>query len=221
MKAGGIFYGLTQEEHETARASACGKARELEIGEFLVREGDAKGCFYLVDSGGFKGVRQNFDGGIAMMEHFFEGEAVGLDIVFTRSRRFPYDVQATRASEVTPVDAQVFTDDSLPGVLRGKLWQNILHELANESVRKLYKIDVLYRRSLRARISVFLRHMHERAEGEGFNIGMSREEFAQYLGVNRSALSHELSLMKQDGLIEFRRSEFRVMDIARMRTTID
>ncbi|MDR2486871.1 MAG: Crp/Fnr family transcriptional regulator [Clostridiales Family XIII bacterium] len=221
MKAGGVFYGLTQEEHELARSGACGKSRSLEAGEFLVREGDAKGCFYLVDSGGFKGTRQNLDGDVAMMEHFFEGETVGLDIVFTRSRRFPYDVQATRTSVVTPVDALAFTDGRLPEGLRGKLWQNILHELANESVRKLYKIDVLYRRSLRARIAVFLRHMHERAEGTGFNIGMSREEFAQYLGVNRSALSHELSLMKQDGLIEFRRAEFRVADLGRLKAYID
>jgi DNA-binding transcriptional ArsR family regulator len=55
--------------------------------------------------------------------------------------------------------------------------------------------------------------MYERSGGEAFNIAMDRESFSQYLGVNRSALSHELSLMRQEGIIEVRRADFKVLDI--------
>jgi Mn-dependent DtxR family transcriptional regulator len=40
---------------------------------------------------------------------------------------------------------------------------------------------------------------------------MDREQFAQYLGVNRSALSHELARMREDGLIEFHKGSFKVL----------
>jgi CRP-like cAMP-binding protein len=83
--------------------------------------------------------------------------------------------------------------------------------IADESMRKQYKIDVLYKKSLRARISTFLQHMSEKTQSPRFDIGMNREQLAQYLGVNRSALSHELSLMQQDGLIGFTKSRFELL----------
>jgi hypothetical protein len=78
-------------------------------------------------------------------------------------------------------------------------------------MRKQYKIDVLYKKSLRARVRIFLLHMAEKAGRQSFDIGMDREQLARFLGVNRSALSHELSLMRSDGLIRFSKSKFELL----------
>jgi Mn-dependent DtxR family transcriptional regulator len=45
-----------------------------------------------------------------------------------------------------------------------------------------------------------------------FSIPFSRQELADYLGVDRSALSGELSKMQRDGLIEFRKSDFTLLE---------
>ena len=42
---------------------------------------------------------------------------------------------------------------------------------------------------------------------------MSREQMAQYLCVNRSALSNELNKMKREGLIDFKRGQFWLLDL--------
>ena len=47
-----------------------------------------------------------------------------------------------------------------------------------------------------------------RRNQNSFSIPFSREEMAAFLCVNRSALSHELSLMRKEGLISFRKNEF-------------
>jgi CRP-like cAMP-binding protein len=53
--------------------------------------------------------------------------------------------------------------------------------------------------------------MAEKQGKDSFDIGMDREQLAQYLGVNRSALSHELSVMRREGLIDFTKSRFKLL----------
>ena len=45
-----------------------------------------------------------------------------------------------------------------------------------------------------------------------FSLGLSRENMADYLCVNRSALSRELGRMKQEGLLDYYRDTFRILD---------
>ncbi len=71
--------------------------------------------------------------------------------------------------------------------------------LADKCVRLLYKTDVLSRQSLRDKIMTFFSIMHKKSQSESFMLKMTREQFAQYLCVNRSALSRELSRMQNEG----------------------
>ena len=59
-----------------------------------------------------------------------------------------------------------------------------------------------------AGITTFLTMQASRLQDTTFRISFSREELASYLCVNRSALSHELSVMQQEGLITFRKNVF-------------
>lgn len=63
--------------------------------------------------------------------------------------------------------------------------------------------------SLRERILAYL--TDRAAGGDTVFLGMTREEMADFLCVNRSALSRELSRMKQDGLIDFYLDSFRIL----------
>ena len=63
---------------------------------------------------------------------------------------------------------------------------------------------------LRRRILLFLRDRREEAGSDYFRLPYSRQEMAEVLGVNRSALSRELGRMQREGLLEFYRSSFRL-----------
>ena len=64
---------------------------------------------------------------------------------------------------------------------------------------------------------VYLRILEAKADGGSFRVKMSREQMAQFLCVNRSALSNELNKMKKDGLIEFKGSNFRIVNSNRVK----
>jgi CRP-like cAMP-binding protein len=109
------------------------------------------------------------------------------------------------------VDYDLLTGSAVRGAVRETVTNNIFRILADDSMKKQYKIDVLYKKSMRERVKTFLLHMAEKTDSQSFDIGMDREQLARFLGVNRSALSHELSLMQHDGLIRFSKSRFKLL----------
>ena len=74
----------------------------------------------------------------------------------------------------------------------------------------MYKTDVLSRRTLRERVTTYLSIIREKRGSDTFDIGMTQEQFAQYLCVNRSALSKELNAMRREKLIDFRKTVYTI-----------
>lgn len=70
---------------------------------------------------------------------------------------------------------------------------------------------VLSKSGLRDRIMTYLSLQAQQKKDFSFLILFSREEMAAYLCVNRSALSHELSLMRKEGWIDFSKNRFTLL----------
>ncbi|MPN26117.1 hypothetical protein SDC9_173541 [bioreactor metagenome] len=94
---------------------------------------------------------------------------------------------------------------------KDRMINNMLMYLANENVRKQHKIEVTSQHSLRGRVLSYLYFMAGRHESTTFFIPYSREQLANYLCVNRSTLSHELSSMRSEGLIDFKKNRFTIL----------
>ena len=98
------------------------------------------------------------------------------------------------------------------GDLGDRLRVNLLHELSARYWALNRKVRYLSERSLRGRIALFLLDAAKDQGGLTFTLPMTREAMASLLGVNRSALSRELSRMEKDGLLAVYRGSFRLMD---------
>ena len=59
----------------------------------------------------------------------------------------------------------------------------------------------------------YLSYQAMEREKEEFDIPYNRQQLADYLGVDRSAMSNELGKMQKDGLIEEKRNHFRILDV--------
>ncbi|MCQ2566826.1 MAG: helix-turn-helix domain-containing protein [Mogibacterium sp.] len=91
---------------------------------------------------------------------------------------------------------------------RDELLTVLIHTLTMFNIKMERKIDMLAEKSLRDKILMYLNLMSERNRSKEFNTRMTQEQFAQFLCVNRSALSNELSKMKKDGIIDFKKDHF-------------
>jgi len=94
------------------------------------------------------------------------------------------------------------------------LRRNLLQELAEKYWQQRQRCSYLEKTSLRARIAARLLHEAKVQKSDIFSLGCGREALAGELGANRSALSRELSRMREDGLIDVYRDSFRLLDRA-------
>lgn len=88
---------------------------------------------------------------------------------------------------------------------------NALSVVSRASVSYLEKIEHLSRRSLRDKIMSFLTAQSIKCGSREFEIPFSRQELADYLSADRSALSSELGKMKAAGLIDYNMRKFRLL----------
>lgn len=73
------------------------------------------------------------------------------------------------------------------------------------------RIDCLLRPTIREKILTYLWWMSREQQKRTFTIPMNRNAMAEYLNVERSALSRELSYMKRDGVIDYHKNTFRLL----------
>jgi len=85
---------------------------------------------------------------------------------------------------------------------------NMTTIIARHSLALSRRISHTSPKTIRAKILIYLSDMAERAGSRAFDIPFNRQQLANYLGVDRSALSAELSRMQNEGLIETKRSHF-------------
>ena len=74
------------------------------------------------------------------------------------------------------------------------------------------KMEIISKRTTRDKILSYLMNEAEKKHSDKFEIPFSRNELADYLCVERSAMSRELSKMQRDGLIRFTKKHFELSD---------
>lgn len=89
-----------------------------------------------------------------------------------------------------------------------RIIRNLLAELAEKNLRFGEKLTHMGQRTTRAKIMSYLSAEAQRLGTCEFDIPFSRQQLADYLGVERSGLSLELGRMKKDGVLEYRKSHF-------------
>ena len=74
------------------------------------------------------------------------------------------------------------------------------------------RLDCLLRPCARDKIMAYLKNASCPSTGGTFTVPLDRNAMAQYLNMDRSALSRELSKMKADEIMDFHKSTFRLLD---------
>ena len=189
-----------------------GTLRRFEKQAVIIGAQERTDRFGIVIEGRIQILQMFSDGTASLMSTLLPSYLLGADLICTESRRAPYYAVAASEALVFFLPAELIL---LPGLLpesgRLEIYSRLLTFISNENMRKHYRLAILSQRSLRNRILTYLTMQAERRGTNSFLIPFSREEMADFLCVNRSKLSHELSLMEQEGLIRFRKNRFTLL----------
>lgn len=190
-----------------------GHFQEYQKQQFLIIPQEKIDHFGIVITGKVHILHIFADGRESLMSDITPGGIVGADLVCTRSQISPYHAMATVPTQVFYLPIHIITRSQiLSENVRLNILDHMLTLISHENMKKEYRLAILSQKGLRERISTYLTMQANRLRKRTFTISFSREELASFLCVNRSVLSHELSLMQQEGLISFYKNVFTLHD---------
>ena len=185
--------------------------RRYSPGAQLLRAGETTAAFGLVLSGQAQVFREDRQGRPTLIALLHPGSEVAL-LLAAAGRPSPVTVQAT--SEMTvlqiPFDALLAASKTAcPGA--DLLLRNYLRATAAKGLLLHQRLDCLLQPTVREKVLTYLHRVAAATGSRAFTLPLHRADLAAYLHVERSALSRELSRMRQDGLLDFRKNHFRLL----------
>ena len=192
---------------DLASLLACLGAREREYakGAWLLRRGERTDRLGLVLSGTVHILREDFWGSRSIVGLAGPGE------IFAESYALagePLEVSVLAASDARVLFLRVET--ALTGC--GQLTRNLTALLAEKNLTLTRKMRHMARRTTREKLLSYLSAQALRSGGPEFDIPMDRQQLADYLAVDRSAMSAALGKLRDEGVLEFRKNHFRLLE---------
>lgn len=92
-----------------------------------------------------------------------------------------------------------------------RLTENMVKVIASKNRELMRKIEVVSKRTIREKLLTYLSLQAQLHESRYFEIPLGRVELAEYLCVDRSALTRELTKMREEGLIDYDKNCFRML----------
>ena len=203
----GLLNELKKSDYMDAFEQLKISGRNYKSGETVFFEGDIIDKFCIVKTGSVRSEKTYLNGEVHIVELFDEGSVFGLAFALSKSRITALDFVSNEESEIVFVSMHSIRKSRFSNEMNTAL----NYMMADSNIKMGHKIEILAERGLRERMMVYLHVLRTKSGSDTVTIRMSREQLAQYLCVNRSALSNELSKMKKDGIIDFKGSRFTLL----------
>ena len=203
----GLLNELKKSDYMDAFEQLKISGRNYKSGETVFFEGDIIDKFCIVKKGSVRSEKTYLNGEVHIVDLFDEGSVFGLAFALSKSRITALDFVSNEESEIVFVSIHSIRKSRFSNEINTAL----NYMMADSNIKMGHKIEILAERGLRERMMVYLHVLRTKSGSDTVTIRMSREQLAQYLCVNRSALSNELSKMKKDGIIDFKGSRFTLL----------
>ncbi len=207
-----LFEGIEAQEIETLVGCLRPVQRTYQKNEVIWQEGDRVHTVGLVIEGKVLILRDDFWGNRSILGEAAAGSLFGESYACAPGQ--PVTVSVLAAEDCTVVFleiAQALAVCSQACSFHLRMIQNLMQILAQKNLMLSRKIDHISRRTTREKLLAFLSYHAQEQGSATFDIPFNRQELADYLSVDRSALSQELGRMKRDGLVDFTRSHFTLL----------
>lgn len=206
-----LFYGTTEKETEAMLKCLGSYTRQYEKGETIYREGQRIECMGLVLSGSVNIESNDIWGNRSILGHVEEGEIFGETYACIPGEPLMINVSACERAEILFLNvSRLLTTCPNSCGHHNRLIQNLLQISAQKNLGLSRRILHTSSKSIRGRLLSYLSEQARACGSCRFDIPYNRQQLADYLGVDRSALSNELSRMKKEGILTCHKNRFEI-----------
>lgn len=212
LKKCSLFEGINGDEILTMMNCLSAQVVHVPGGKAILEEGQPAEKMGILLSGSARIIREDYYGNRTIMAEIEPAELFGESVASAGIKEMPLSVVAEEDCEVMLVDCmRIMKTCSNSCIFHTRLISNLLQVIASKNLLLNQKIEILSKRSTREKLMTYLMIQAKKRGKNQFIIPFDRQELADFLGVERSAMSAEISKLRKEGVIECSRSWFKLM----------
>lgn len=203
-----LFLGIAEQELPDLLERLGATSGSYEKDETIFWEGRSADTVGIILSGGVHIVREDRGGNRSVIAWMDAPQLFGEAFAFSGIDRFPVSVIAASDSEIVLISARKMLAMSGEDP---RIIQNLLRIIAKKNLLLKERIELLYIRTTKEKLMAYLSDQAKAQGSRRFTIPHDRQALADYLGVERSAMSAELGKLRAEGKIDFKRNYFELL----------
>lgn len=212
LKHSQLFSGVGNPEIAAMLHCLQAKALFFQKGDYVFREGDPIDSITVLAEGKLIIQRDDFWGNRSIVNVIQVGEMFGEAYIAPNSGVLLNNVIAEENSTVIFFDIKrVLTVCPTACQFHSMVIQNFFFAISEKNRTLIQKIGHMSKRSIRTKLLSYLSEEAKRQNGRQFTIPFSRQQLADFLCVDRSAMSNELCKMRDEGLLQFEKNKFTLL----------
>lgn len=196
-----LFRGFSPEEIKAFLCRWMGEIKVYQKEQAILEEGSKADTFGIVLDGKAQVEKYDYRGNRNIFATLLPGQLFAESFAFSDIEILTVQVRAAEDSRVLLLQANDILSN--PAFM-----ENLLRAIANKNILFDHRIEVISKRRTREKLLAYLYLQKELRQSSSFVIPYSRQELADYLGVDRSGLSVELHKLERQGILRAQGREF-------------
>ena len=211
LKRTKLFSGVGDDDISTMLSCLEARLLTYKKGEYVLRQGEHLSDILVLAEGRLHIQRDDYWGNRSILGHIGVGEIFGEAYVAPESGTLLNDVIAVEDSAVFFFDVKrVISTCSSACRFHTMVVQNLFFAISEKNRGLVQKLDYMSRRTTREKLLSYLSEEAKKQNSASITLPFNRQQLADYLSVDRSAMSNELCKMRDEGIKKIKKNRFRL-----------
>ena len=219
IKATTLFEGIGESELGSLLTCLSPRTAEYKKEQIIFWRSEGIESIGIVLSGQVQVIQYDYYGNRIILANLERGDLFGESFAYAETKSLPVSVVASADSVLLFIDCHRLAELCTKAcACHNRLIQNMLKIVSLKNISLMQRIEFTSKRTTREKLLAYLSAEAQKTGSNSFRIPFNRQELADYLSVNRSAMSLELSRLRKDGLLNFCKNKFELLQSNRLNT---
>ena len=213
LKKTQLFSGVSEEEVALMLTCLGARLYTYQKGDYVFRQGEHLGDITVLVEGGLHIQKDDYWGNRSILSRIAVGEMFGEAYIAPESGALLNDVVAIEDSAVMFFNVKrIITTCSSACRFHAMVVQNLFFAISEKNRKLVQKLGHMSKRSTREKLISYLSEEAKKHNSASFAIPFNRQQLADFLSVDRSAMSNELCKLRDEGLLAFEKNRFELRE---------
>lgn len=213
LKRTQMFSGIGEKEITAMLHCLQAELHTYKKGEYVFRQGEYLNDIAVLVQGSLHIQRDDYWGHHSIINRIHVGEMFGEAYAAPDSGAILNDVVAIEDSAIILFDInKILTTCPSACKFHSTVVKNMFFSISSKNRNLMQKLTHMSNRSTREKLMSYLSEEAKKQNNSTFSISFNRQQLADFLSVDRSAMSNELCKMRDEGLLQFQKNSFTLLE---------